>query len=181
MFQYILSDIRSVLHFWPYGVAAGIFVLMFLLFANYVRGRRGKGKLAVTGTVFFYMYLAIIFAITFFSRENGAGRVMDLELFSSWGINDRNNAYVVENVLLFVPYGIFCAWYLAGSAGFLKNGAIGLFTSVLVECLQLFTGRGVFQIDDILTNCLGSVIGYCIFCIVAAILSRKQRKGRGEA
>ena len=37
--------------------------------------------------------------------------MMDLELFSTWGINDRNNAFVVENVLLFIPYGFVLLRY----------------------------------------------------------------------
>ena len=52
------------------------------------------------------MYVAVLLAITYFSRESGSrSGMMDLELFSTWGINNRNNAYVVENVLLFIPYG----------------------------------------------------------------------------
>ena len=37
--------------------------------------------------------------------------------------------------------------------------------TLTVEYTQLFTGRGVFQIDDILTNVVGCVIGLIVFAI----------------
>ena len=39
-------------------------------------------------------------------------------------------------------------------------------TSFGVETIQLITGRGYFQVDDILTNVLGAVIGYVIFWLL---------------
>ena len=49
------------------------------------------------------------------------------------------------------------------SRGFWCCTFIGALTSLTVECLQLITQRGYFQIDDILTNTLGSVIGWLVF------------------
>lgn len=178
MVKYIVRDLRSVLHFWPYGIVAGLVVLIFLLVVNPIRRARGKAGLAVPGTVCFYMYLVILFVITFFSRETGSENGMDLELFSSWGINDRNNAYVVENILLFIPYGLFTTWYLGGTGVFMRNAFIGFLTSATIEFLQLFTGRGVFQIDDILTNFLGSILGWVLFCCVSRLLGRKHHADR---
>ena len=91
---------------------------------------------------------------------------MDLELFSTWGINDRNNAYVIENVLLFIPYGFLCGWNFIGARNLFRCAALGAVTSFGIEWMQLMTGRGYFQIDDILTNILGTVIGWIIFRIL---------------
>ena len=49
-------------------------------------------------------------------------------------------------------------------------------TSLGVETIQLITGRGYFQVDDILTNVLGAVIGYVIFRILDGILRRFRRE-----
>lgn len=130
----------------------------------------------VVSRTLFYTYLAVIMVITLFSRESGKSRGLDLELFSTWGINDRNNAYVIENVLLFVPYGIFypLAHLYARKCWFCLM--MGAMTSLFVELLQLFTGRGFFQIDDILTNILGTVAGYLLYYLLWGIHHRKSEK-----
>lgn len=41
-------------------------------------------------------------------------------------------------------------------------GMIGCACSVSIELTQYFTGRGLFEFDDIFHNTLGAVIGYII-------------------
>ena len=109
------------------------------------------------------IYLALMLVITFLSRESGDSKGIDLELFSTWGINDRNNAFVIENVLLFVPYGFLAGFAFGRYRRFLPCLALGAATSLGIETLQLVTGRGFFQIDDILTNTLGAVVGFLLY------------------
>ncbi|WP_343342705.1 VanZ family protein [Terrisporobacter petrolearius] len=49
---------------------------------------------------------------------------------------------------------------------------MGFFLSVSIEALQLFTGRFV-QLEDILMNTLGMVIG----CLLAFLVFKLQDKG----
>jgi len=148
----------------PYGLMTGIPVAAILIYVK--RKLRDKGDqkpAALLPVVVFGFYLALILVITFLSRESGRSNGLDLKLFSTWGINDRNNAFVVENVLLFIPYGFFSCWAFRRFNRFFRCAALGTATSLGIECLQLVTGRGFFQIDDILTNMLGTVIGFLLF------------------
>ncbi len=156
-----------MLRYLPYGLAMGIPVALALLGAVRLIGRRRKKEpAAVLPTLFFGFYLSLMLIITFLSREGGGGSVFDLKLFSTWGINDRNNALVLENVLLFVPYGFFACWAFGRMRRFHWCTLLGASTSLIIECLQLATGRGFFQIDDIVTNTLGAVAGYLFFHVV---------------
>ena len=56
--------------------------------------------------------------------------------------------------------------------GFFRNIFAAFVTSLGVETFQLITGRGYFQIDDILTNVLGGIIGYWMFWLVYHTLQR---------
>lgn len=163
MLKYIIRDLTSMLHFAPYGILAGIVVLLLCVLMNAWRTIRRREKVPVPATVCFYMYVVIILVITFFSRESGSGKGLDLKLFSTWGINDRNNAYAIENILLFIPFGFVCPWHMKKVRSFLKCSGMGFLTSLAIECMQLVTYRGVFQIDDILTNLIGSMIGFIFF------------------
>ena len=105
---------------------------------------------------------------------------MDLELFSTWGINARNNAYVVENVLLFIPYGLLCSLAFEKFRNFFGCILFGALTSMAVESLQLVTSRGYFQIDDILTNILGTVVGYFLYYVFWGRRKRDTSKTENE-
>ena len=153
-----------MLRYLPYGLAMGIPVALVLLgAANLIRRRRKQEPAAVLPTMLFGFYLSLMLIITFLSRESGCGSVFDLKLFSTWGINDRNNALVLENVLLFVPYGFLSCWAFRRMKRIFWCTLLGAATSLAIECLQLATGRGFFQIDDIVTNTLGAVAGYLLF------------------
>lgn len=166
MFHYICRDLTNALKYLPFGIGAGVLCFFVLTIWNRGRKKRQKESITVVPGTLFFTYLAVVMAITFFSRESGSRQGLDLELFSTWGINQRNNAFVVENVLLFVPYGILCPMAFRHMRKFWSCLLAGAFTSLFVELLQLFTSRGYFQIDDILTNILGTVTGYLLYAVV---------------
>lgn len=166
MMKYIYRDMVSAMKYIPFGLALGLPIAMILLYLSSRGGEREKRPGSMIPVAVYVIYLAILLVITFFSRESGSRTGgMDMELFSTWGINTRNNAYVVENVLLFIPYGFICRWAFSWARNFFACVLFGAATSVLVECLQLVTGRGFFQIDDILTNILGTIVGFLLFWV----------------
>jgi len=68
---------------------------------------------------------------------------------------------VLGNVFLFVPYGFFTAYYLKLE----KPSSIlelSLLVSMTIEFTQLMIGR-VFDIDDIILNSIGGVLGFYIY------------------
>ena len=74
-------------------------------------------------------------------------------------LNDIINSYL--NVLLFIPLGIFvpCLWPEYRSM--MKTVGLGLMTSLGIEILQIFTFRAT-DINDVITNVAGTMIGYLI-------------------
>ncbi len=167
MIQYIYRDMISMLRYLPYGILIGIPVSAVLVYISGKVGRRkDKEPAALLPVIVFGFYFALMMVITFLSRESGESNGVDLRLFSTWGINKRNNAFVVENVLLFIPYGFFGCWASRRLRHFLPSLFFGGATSLGIELLQLITGRGFFQIDDIITNILGTIIGFLFFQIL---------------
>ena len=77
---------------------------------------------------------------------------------------------VVGNILLFVPFG-FLSSYL------LKNNKLGIATiltviaSLTIEVVQYYIGR-VFDIDDIILNVIGGIVGFLVFIGLDAIRSK---------
>ena len=175
IWKYIIKDLNGAMKYLPYGVMAGAVMGLILNAMNARRERKGKEAFPMAGLMVFSLYLMIILVITFFSREDGSrSRAIDLQLFSTLGINTRNNAFVVENVLLFIPYGFVCPWAFPWLRGFFRNTFAVFVTSLGVETFQLITGRGYFQVDDILTNVLGGIIGYWMFWLVYRTVQRMR-------
>ncbi|MCM1541405.1 MAG: VanZ family protein [Blautia sp.] len=180
MFHHICRDMADVLKYLPFAVGAGALCFCALTIRNAQRRKRQKASIPVVPETLFFTYLTVLMIITLFSRESGSRQGIDLEIFSTWGINDRNNAFVVENILLFVPYGIVCPLAFRRFRSFWGSLAMGALTSFLVELIQLLTGRGYFQIDDILTNILGTVAGYLLYFLFWGIRRRRTEKEKGR-
>lgn len=74
---------------------------------------------------------------------------------------------VVGNILIFVPFGYFVSSYIKASK-VSHILLVTLITSLTVEWVQHYIGRS-FDIDDILLNIVGAVIGFLVFIGFSAI------------
>ena len=83
---------------------------------------------------------------------------------------------IVLNILLFVPFGFLLPIVFPG---FVKSGEkvflAGLMFSVGIELTQLFSGR-MFELDDIIANSLGALLGYLILLIMRDIYRLLSKK-----
>lgn len=75
---------------------------------------------------------------------------------------------LLGNMILFIPIGFFLS-----RKRFLKLVVGSLLLTVFIETVQLFTLKGSFDIDDILLNVMGAIIGY-FFC--NKLLARKETR-----
>lgn len=159
MWKYIIQDIGDTLRFMPLAAVAGIVVYLIfrVIFRNIAAGQRN-----LMAESLFLMYLLILIQITLLTREPGSRTTMNLKLFGTLG-NARANAYVIENLILFIPFGVLLpiTWKKA-RLGMVCTLA-GLLTSMSIEIIQLLTQCGYFQIDDIVMNTLGMMCGYLIY------------------
>lgn len=74
---------------------------------------------------------------------------------------------VFGNILIFIPFGYFISRYIKPK----KVWPIimdALITSITVETVQLKIGRS-FDIDDVMLNILGAILGYFVYIALDAI------------
>ena len=128
------------------------------------------------GKVLFVLYVVFLVYFLFLSEWYGrTGTAEDyrynLELFKEIRrfITYREQlgmfavfANLFGNILIFVPYGFFISM-ASRSRGFFKTLFFSMGLSLCVEVTQLFTRVGSFDVDDILLNTIGGVIGYIVF------------------
>ena len=74
---------------------------------------------------------------------------------------------VLGNMLLFLPFGFFTSYYLD-----VKKLYIPIFLTMIascsIECVQMLIGR-VFDIDDIMLNIFGGLLGYSVYYMLLKI------------
>lgn len=161
MWNYVIQDISKEMEYLPYAALLGL--LVYTIF-RILSPKKGK-KVTHFIKAILLIYLFALIHITLFEREPGSRTGISLILFETVG-GSRSNAYVIENVLLFIPFGFL----IAGVFRPMKNIIFSLFSgalcSLLIETTQLVSQRGHFQVDDILTNCIGTGIGCLCFWLI---------------
>ncbi len=133
------------------------------------------------GLVLLAGYLAVVLAATVLRSAGGGG--MNLHLGLAW--REAWNQFtlklwlnIVLNIAMFIPLGIllpllwkqFRKWYLMLLAGFSLTLAI--------ELGQMVTGN-MTDVDDLLHNTLGAMLGWCAVMLILNI--RAKKPGRAAA
>lgn len=80
---------------------------------------------------------------------------------------------MLYNMVMFVPFGIVYCYY---QKNFCIYKAIGLsfLTTLLIEAAQFVFKTGVVDIDDLMINTMGSLVGIFLYIVLRKILQWKQ-------
>ena len=124
-----------------------------------------------------------LFGNCFLIKGAGTRTGVDLQLFETWGTSAQAHAYVIENILLFIPFGFLVPFVFFKCRNAIGTFCLGIFLSIACEYAQFITQRGYCQLDDVVMNTLGTILGYmgywCICCIFHLICRVKKRLGKG--
>ena len=82
--------------------------------------------------------------------------------------NDFWDFEIKANILMFIPFGFLLSMVINRLNGI--PILVGFLFSVTIEVVQYFTHRGVCETDDLITNCMGILVGFIIFLPVKLIL-----------
>ncbi len=124
----------------------------------------------------FIVYVLLLFQLltsTEMNTNSGLNIVPFTEIFryeigSKWFIFN-----VIGNIVIFIPFGYFVSGYVkANKVSHIL--LISLVTSLTVELVQLKIGRS-FDIDDILLNVVGSILGFLLYIGLTAIKKHLPR------
>ncbi len=92
---------------------------------------------------------------------------------------------LVGNVVAFIPFGALIRWVVNRSVRWYHVMGYTVMFSLSVELLQLVAKVGSFDVDDLILNTLGGVLGYFVYYILRWIDqwmdTRKQKRGEEDA
>ena len=70
--------------------------------------------------------------------------------------------YSLANLVIFIPFGILVPKVFHGVNTVWKMALVTLMTSVLIEIVQFILSCGYSEVEDVIMNVAGGVIGYLI-------------------
>lgn len=128
-------------------------------------------------------FLLIIYIYTILKVTGIVGRELSFDfsrqILSSISIIPFVGASIMMitlNIMLFVPYGFLVPLAFPECKFTYKNTfAIGFGSSLCIELFQLFSGR-LFEIDDLIANTSGFLIGFLLLQAIQKIKSKGLRK-----
>lgn len=124
-------------------------------------------------SVFLIEYITLIYCYTVFFRKylNNSG----LKLIPFWSYNMettslRSAIYIenVMNILMFVPMG-FLLGCVNKDIGWKRVMVIAVCISASIEILQFILHRGITEVDDVIHNTLGAIVGFGLYSIIVWI------------
>lgn len=179
--SYLALGIRAILFI-------GILFLAgyFLIYKKIMKGRKkiNKKRLFLYGITI--CYIIVLLGAVFLNRGRGFfGNIdfgdLDFHLFTSY-----KEAYhkmklslfrnIILNILMFVPLGFLLPFYSDKLKKLYTTVPIGFFATLFIEMIQHIFKLGIFEMDDIFNNTLGTLIGYCIFMTGRRLKNKTYKK-----
>lgn len=130
--------------------------------------KKGKGRIRFS-CILFIIYIEILMQTAFFSREPGSRQQIDLNLFGTWGQTAIAHAYFIENIIMFIPFGFLAPMVFERMRKVRFCVFIGFLCSCGIELSQLITQRGYCQLDDVVTNTVGMLVGWGIWKMLSSV------------
>lgn len=180
--EYIFRHMMEPLGYLPLGILTGaVFLALERLWSRAVI--REKQPMQPKRRVVLFLcvlYITVLGNLTYFSREPGSRVGMTIEIFRTWGSTAMEHAFFIENIILFIPFGIL---FPLAFPPLRKLGTCvleGFLLSLFLEMMQFVTGRGYCQLDDIFTNTLGTLIGWGCYRIWQRLMREKRDDKTGR-
>lgn len=106
------------------------------------------------------------------SRTLGTMRTIVWVPFRTPGGDNLIVLYALANLVLFIPFGVLVPKVFHSVNAFWKIILVTLVTSVCIEVIQYVLACGYSQVEDVIMNVAGGVVGYLLLRLV----ERRKKK-----
>lgn len=160
--------------------AFAVFLLLFFLSLAVLR-KRALAFPRIIAQLAWSVWLLLILRVTGMTEihwldlataaKNSTGRI-SLELFEG-GLLDE---MTILNLLLFIPFGFLLPLAIGGPA---KKWWCVLIVSIcfplMIELSQWRFSSRYAQLDDLLMNATGTLVGFCLYCMLSVLWNRFRK------
>ena len=170
MFTSLSRTIGNVFEFSLPMIIISVVVAITLRVADIVKNKKEFCFYKELIALSFIIYILCLFQVVTFQDNNNisSNNLIPFREMLRYDFGSRlflKN--VLGNIIMFLPYGFFTSYFLKEKK-LLPILILTVLTSLTIESTQLMIGR-VFDIDDILLNIVGGILGHYLYIIILKI------------
>lgn len=143
--------------------------------------RLSRSELIIKGLCLFAMalYLYCVLSITLIDRTSGIRRhvlrpMWELSTMLQSGDYIYWSGQICGNLIMLIPLGFMLPVMSERFRNLRTSAATGFIFSLFIEFSQYYTGRGLFESDDIIHNTVGACIGCIMYIFIFEKLIDKE-------
>ena len=160
--HYIINLYQDI----PQEVYEGLLSVFCIGLVVFVAWKGFKTGLRYSAILLLVEYVFLIFCSTVIFRATGEISKYDFHPFWSYkAIQDGRENLLAENimnVIVFIPVGMILGSLLKVKGSWLIALLIGCSISITIEALQFCFLKGFSEVDDVMHNTLGCIVGFMI-------------------
>lgn len=156
---------------WPMLIIILVIVCSLRITYLIIKHKKFQLHKELISLIFIVYILCLFHVVTFQDNNYGVSNFIPFKEIFRYNVgSEKFIKNVMGNIMLFIPYGFLASYFLNNK----KLSVISILTiivSLTIETVQYYIGR-VFDIDDIILNLLGGIIGFLIFIGIDAIRNK---------
>lgn len=162
-------------------LAVFLIIGYFLIYKKFLNGDKNLSKQRVFIWFCFIGYIIMVIGVTFLNRGARMFGDINLHFLSSYreawnSFNSTTWRFIILNIFMLVPLGILLPLLNSKFRKFKWSLAVALIMTLTIETIQLITGYGIFELDDIFNNVIGAIIGYGLVMMIITLLDNSKKK-----
>lgn len=174
---YIVINFKSLYHSLPTLLFIILFLIIVVDISLAIFSKKISHKRTIVGLLLLLQYVILLFCITVTLRpEQDTHLFIFMPFWSYHAFIEGQNAVMAEkivNVTLFIPLGMLLPiafreikWY--------NVLLISVLISISIEVMQFVLYRGYSEVDDVIHNTLGALIGLGLYGLFVGIIKRMR-------
>ena len=181
MLKPISNTIQGVINFtWPMVIISVIILVSFRI-CYLIKSQQKIVLYKELSMLIFGIYILCLFQVVTFQDDVSwaTNNFIPFKEIMRYNITSRlffKN--VLGNMIMFLPFGLFTGYYLRSDKYHLPL-LLTVIASLSIELVQLSIGR-VFDVDDIILNILGGLLGYFVYWVLKKISMKLPKFCKSE-
>lgn len=180
----IITIFQALLRWGIFALIGGLLLALcgfagYMIYRKAFHGQRRLSK--IQGIILFLLscWLLLVLALTSLSRGANFTGSFNIDFFSGyinawnqWSISELQR--IIFNMMMFSPLGFLLPLFWKKSEKFKVMLLVSIGMTFSIEIVQLLTGTGIFELDDLFHNIIGSLFGYFLIMAVLSMIREKR-------
>ena len=161
-------------------------VIAFAVFCNVtfiLHKRRRFDRTQCVAAILLSLYIVVLLYFTVIGRYSHEEYDYQIHIFYSYRFlleqfDFQSIRQFVINLFMLVPVGFLLLVIIKEKGKYVIALVLCILLTVFIESMQLWMKCGSFEVDDIINNMIGAVIGILIYALIHWITHQKMYKGK---